>query len=624
MTSHRCLAVRLLLPLLASLPIVPALAATPAPGGSLSVVSVDPPRHTVDAPTATPIELGFDAPLDGATVSATSVRVHGMWSGVVPGALSLTDGGTTLRFEPSRPYFPGELITVILSADIESLGGAPLSGGHGHTFWTGSARGAGEFALAGVISTRFDGEGLVQSYGIHAGDVDGDGAPDFSIPNEAADDVRVLLNDGCGEFGELVAYPLEGDATPSSNASHDLNGDGLMDFLTADINGNTMSVLMGDGLGGYEPVVTYPSGTTARGIALLDANADGHVDAVMANRTASNLRLFLNNGDGSFAAQPPFDGGANGEMSVTATDANNDGLTDLFVAHFFSHVATLLLGDGAGNFTLSDTQPVGQRPWKTAAGDVNADGNVDFMTVDTSSATITVLLGDGAGGMTVSATLPVGGFPTSVVTGDLEGDGDLDLVSSDVVGETWTIYRNDGLGNWTPAPSLPAIQAASCATLVDYNRDGYMDIVGVDEFADKVMLWRQSHLGLFGTQQASCDATLRIDNIANTGGFGSQHPHEIAAGDTFHLGVTGPPGATWVLGVGLPIWPGLISAVGLFNIAPPPLLLFSLPTNADGESSLPLTVPLATPTGLTIGLQVFVDLGSNWRATNPEVIHTVP
>ncbi|MHC4846576.1 MAG: FG-GAP repeat domain-containing protein [Planctomycetota bacterium] len=621
--SHPRLAARLAL-LLALLPAIPAHAKAPGPGGSLSVLSVDPPRHALSAPTAASIEIGFDLPLDGATLSAASVRVHGMWSGVVPGALSLADGGTTLVFEPSRPYFPGELITVILSEQVASLGGAPLSGGHAHTFWARSARGSGEFVLAGTISTRFGGEGLVQSYGIHAGDVDGDGSPDFSIPNEAADDVRVLLNDGCGRYGNLTSHPLQPGSTPSSNASHDLNGDGVMDFVTADIDGDTMSVLMGNGLGGYEPVVTYASGTTARGIALLDANADGHVDAVVANRTASNLRLFLNNGDGSFAAQPPFDGGANGEMSVTATDANNDGLTDLFVAHFFSHVATLLLGDGNGNFTLSDTEAVGQRPWKTAVGDVNGDGNVDFMTADTSSATMTVLLGDGAGGMTASATLPVGGFPTSVVTGDLEGDGDLDLVSSDVVGETWTIYLNDGLGNWTSAPSLPAIQAASCATLVDYDRDGFMDIVGVDEFADRVMLWRQTHVELFGTQSASCDATLRVDSIANSGGFGSQPAHDVAAGGTFHLGVTGTPGATWVLGVGLPVWPGQASVAGLFNISTPPLLLFSLPTNAFGESSLPLAVPPSTPAGLLIGLQVFVDIGGGWKATNPEVLHTVP
>jgi len=619
MISHLRLAALLLL-----LPTAALAAPLPAPVGGLSVLAVDPARHAIGASTAAPISITFDAPLAPASLSPASVRVYGTWSGVVPGTLSLGGGGTTLTFQPARPYFAGELVSVILSESISGSGGATLAGGHGHTFWAGSAHGTGQFSLAEVIPTRFEGEGPVQSYGIHAGDLDGDGAPDFSIPNEIADDVRVLLNDGCGRLGEPRSHTLAGGATPSANTAHDLNRDGVMDLVTANVDGNSVSVLMGDGEGGYMPPVDYASGLTTRGVAALDADGDGHVDLVAANRSGSDLSLFINLGDGTFAAAISIEAGGNGETAVTATDANNDGFTDLFVAHFFSHSATLLLGDGNGGFTLSADQPVGLKPWKNTAGDVNGDGNVDFITADTSSATLTVLLGDGLGGMTVAATLPVGGFPTSIVTGDIDGDGDLDLVSSDVAGSSWTCYLNTGGGAFTESFTLPAILAGSCATLVDYDRDGFVDIVGVDEISDNVMIWKQSHLALFGTQQPSCSGTLRINNLAGIGGFGAQPPHDVGAGDTFFLGVSTTPEATWVLGAGLPLWPGLPSAFGLFNLSPPPLLLFSLPSDAKGESMLPLAVPPSTPPGLSIALQVFVDTARGWRATNPEVVRTTP
>jgi hypothetical protein len=622
MTSRPRIASRLATLLLTAALGVPVLAASPL--GGLAVVSVDPPRHAVGAPTAARILISFDAPLDLASLDSASVRVYGTWSGVVPGSLSLVGGGSTLQFQPARPYFAGELITVILSESVAAIGGATLSNGHTHTFWAGSAAGNGLFALASITSTRFQGEGLVQSYGLFAGDLDADGAPDFSIPNEVANDVRVLGNDGCTTLGALTSYAVPSSASPSANASHDLDGDGVMDLVTANIGTGSMSVLLGDGAGGYQPAVSYAAGTNSRGIALLDADGDGHVDAVVANRTSSNMALFLNLGDGTFGPPSMFEAGGSGETTVTATDANDDGHTDLFVAHYSSHTATLLLGDGQGNFTLSANEAVGTWPWKSAAGDLNGDGKVDFVTCDASSDTMTVLLGDGAGGMTVSATLAVGAFPTSVVMGDLEGDGDLDLVSSDVFGGTWTCYLNDGSGNFPTVFTLPSISAASCATLVDFNRDGLLDIVGVDEFSDNVLVWRQSHLALFGVQRSSCNATLRIDNLASAGGFGGQPAHAIALGDTFFIGVTALPNTNWVLAAGLPQWPGLPSAFGLFNLVPPPLLLFSFATNTEGESSVPLVVPLSAPPGLSIALQAFVDTVPGWRATNPEVILAVP
>ena len=179
---------------------------------SLAVTQVEPARHRTDASTAAVITVNFDAPLDAASVSPNSVKVWGRWSGVVPGVRSVS--GSTLRFQPSRPFFPGETVSVAMTSALRSASGDVLIGGHSFSFWVRSAPGSTNFELDQIKDIRFPGEGLIQSYGAYAGDLNGDGVIDLSIPNEVAADVRVMLGDGCGDYSTPTSYPLPPGAFP--------------------------------------------------------------------------------------------------------------------------------------------------------------------------------------------------------------------------------------------------------------------------------------------------------------------------------------------------------------------------------------------------------------------------
>jgi len=593
-----------------------------SPARPLDVVTVKPTPNATSAPRGTSIVMTFDEDVDPATVNSRSLRVFGRWSGVIRGVRRVVNG-TTVLFRPLRPFMPGEEVRVHVSSSVASTSGSPLVNGRAWTFWARAPLGTGAFEIAGETTTRLPGEGMVQSYGIYAGDLDHDGAPDFTVPNEIASDVRVLMNDGCGVFDGPTVHPLAPGATPSANEGADFDGDGHVDYATADIGTGTVSVLMGDGTGGFAPPVAYPSGVVARSVVPLDAEGDGDVDLVAAHRGSSDLGLHLNAGDGTFAPVVTFEGGGDGETSVAAADADNDGITDLYVACHGSDSVTSLRGTG-GAFTVVDSEPVGLRPWVIVSGDVDGDGFSDLAVSNSSSASASIVLGDGAGGLLPATHVSIGAFPTAVDLGDLDGDGDLDLVGSAVSGGHWAVWRNDGTGTFVDPTLLPAPLAASCATLVDFDRDGYVDIVGLDEVTDVVRFWRQIPVPAPGVEEPGCTATLRLDNAATQSGYGLQAPHAVGLGDYVYLGFTGTPGRLYLLAFGAGLEPGAPSSYGLLNLAAPISAPLIGVLDDRGESTMGLALPTNLVPGATVSLQLFVQAVGGVVLSNPETILVTP
>ena len=59
-------------------------------------------------------------------------------------------------------------------------------------------------------------------------------------------------------------------------------------------------------------------------------------------------------------------------------DFNGDGKQDLAVANSDSDNVSILLGDGAGNFSAPTNFDAGNDPYSVAVGDFNGDGKQDL------------------------------------------------------------------------------------------------------------------------------------------------------------------------------------------------------------------------------------------------------
>src|SRR5699024_7218391 len=83
------------------------------------------------------------------------------------------------------------------------------------------------------------------------GDVNGDGALDIVTANAGSNDVSVLVGNGAGKFAKVAGSPFSIGSSPASVALGDLNQDGRLDIITADSASGAVSVLEGNGYGGF-------------------------------------------------------------------------------------------------------------------------------------------------------------------------------------------------------------------------------------------------------------------------------------------------------------------------------------------------------------------------------------
>jgi hypothetical protein len=117
---------------------------------------------------------------------------------------------------------------------------------------------------------------------VTTGDFNGDGKLDLAMSNYDYSVVSIFLGNGDGTFQPQVDY---GVATwPGCVAVGDFNGDGKLDLAVANFgrspgdNGNTVSILLGNGDGTFQREVDYLVQFAPRFVAVGDFNGDGYPD----------------------------------------------------------------------------------------------------------------------------------------------------------------------------------------------------------------------------------------------------------------------------------------------------------------------------------------------------------
>ena len=83
----------------------------------------------------------------------------------------------------------------------------------------------------------------------------------------------------------------------------DVGGTFHPDIVTTSTSDNTLSVLINDGLGSFNPFQATPAPQGPIGIATADIDGDLLTDVIVACSLDGNVRIYPGNGDGTF--DPP-------------------------------------------------------------------------------------------------------------------------------------------------------------------------------------------------------------------------------------------------------------------------------------------------------------------------------
>jgi hypothetical protein len=371
---------------------------------------------------------------------------------------------------------------------------------------------------------RFDAGGLLAidpvelpggSSSIVFGDFDGDGLGDMAA--------TILFSQ---ELVVLMATPTEGTALgfeppviysagqlPRTVAAVDLDGDLTLDLICPSDEG--VSMLFGDGDGGFRAARGFPVGEQPVLVKAADLDGDGDQDVLTVDVLQRQFG-FLENLDGAgtleLVAEVPFTVPAEIELpgGFDVGDLDGDGRPDVVIAlHAMGEVRVLHNPGSVAGFATADfdSYPLGEGLYGVVLVDVNGDEALDVVVSSSGDRTCRILLNDPdeLGVLSERPAIELSFVPAAVIAGDLDGDGHVDLaftgledeVAEGALSPVLGILGGDGIGNFVVETVLPVDALGASLECGDLNGDGMCDLVAGQPSLFNEDVWCYMSMGGF-------------------------------------------------------------------------------------------------------------------------------
>src|SRR6267143_4190920 len=376
---------------------------------------------------------------------------------------------------------------------------------------------------------------------VAVGDFRGIGVQDLAVVNAGSNTVSVLLGNGDGTFQAARSYPV--GLKPTSVAVSALRGTTVQDLVVANSGSTTVSVLLGNGDGTFQPARDFLVGNGPYFVAVGDFRGIGRKDLVTANfgsntPTDNTISVLLGNGDGTFQPAQTYVADRGPIALGVGNFRGIVGRQDLVVVNYGSTTVSVLLGNGDGTFQPARNYPVGCSSGPcgsaVAVADFRSNGIQDLAVAiygaNGTATTVSVLLGNGDGTFQGPQSYGVGTGPTSIAVGDFRGIGRKDLVTANWqgnAGNTVSVLLGNGNGTFQVAQNFQTGIGVAGVAVGAFTRSGRQDLATANYNAGTVSV-------LLNTTPPASGYVLTV-NKAGTGSgtvTSSDTPPSISCGPT--------------------------------------------------------------------------------------------
>lgn len=301
-----------------------------------------------------------------------------------------------------------------------------------------------------------------------------------------------------------IRRPGEGRIQSYGAYAEDLDGDGHTDLTVPNELSDDVRVFLNDGTGTYDAFTIHeiPNGGAPSTNEGADFDGDGHIDIAVGNSQGDSVTVFLGTGTGVFRSISNFHASA-GVRGLSVMDLDGDGDTDIVTANRAGDDLSILLNRGDGTFEQGQSlEAGGSDETACAAADANGDGVLDLFVGAYTSDEIILLLGDGEGGLVFSSSVPAGGSPWMLAAGDVNGDGRGDVVSANASDNHAAVILGDGEGGLEPAVTYPTGGFPLAIDLGDLDGDGDLDLVTSNYAGANWTVYENAGDGTFGNPKS--------------------------------------------------------------------------------------------------------------------------
>jgi hypothetical protein len=239
-----------------------------------------------------------------------------------------------------------------------------------------------------------------------------------------------------------------------------------------------------------------------------DFDNDGEIDMVIGNTGNNKASILFGDGTGNFvnARKTSVTCGST-VRGVGVGDFNGDGWDDFVTANRFAAANTgtisIVLNNGDGTFAAQVTKEAGvSNEYTIAIADANNDGLQDiFCGSFASPYYMVVLLGNGNGGFTAQPPVLQGGRPWQSVAGDFDLDGNVDIASCNSDNNKVGVLFGDGTGGFTGAvTTFNCDQFPLAIDAGDIDGDGDLELVTSNYTGGTWNIFPNTN-GVFGTKK---------------------------------------------------------------------------------------------------------------------------